>query len=675
MSARGSARGAASERRNEIFSQRGESEPEAKAAAQEDDRLEPLQLEHIVGYEGINRQTIVALKHDENLYMKSLGNLVSIENLLDPHNQILLRGHDMPISAISLSPSGSMIATGQYGTLAFKGLSAPIFIWTITGKKYQVLRGISVKVNAIAFSTDDKYVCGCGDDNSLYIWDINTAELIYGQKLSGTPSVLRWTSHQKVNHYTKYELVVGVAGALFQGNLQFEPDKVQWNMKLHPFLMPGGGGLVRSFTTVDFSMDLASIYIGTTAGEMMVFRRDTRVFRACFPICTNGLQSVLTLPNDDIVCGGGDGTLKIVRGNDMSWNMLQETVLEKGVSITSVTLSANCGELLVGTSTGTIYRTLSSNLSRTSIVGRGHTNPITCMTFSASNTIFVTGTTQGTIKVWDIVDYACTVATAPSLFAKSGKCLSLCLTNDDKHLIAGWEDGFIRCLDMASLSNILWYIPNAHRDGCRSLASYSDDKLSYFVSGGVDGAVRVWKLSNRELVVQYNEHHRGVCKVLVDIKSPNIIHSVGNDCTVLSYDLKSAKRRQCHVVTSGTMTDMTQRKDSENELITCDMQGRLLTWDIDMRDPVSAMQDPSRTPLRCVSVSPSGRYIAFAGDDFILKVLDLASNGQSICLGQGHSNSITCILWSPDERQVVTGGMNKQLIYSSHFCLHLLIIH
>lgn len=34
---------------------------------------------------------------------------------------------------------------------------------------------------------------------------------------------------------------------------------------------------------------------------------------------------------------------------------------------------------------------------------------------------------------------------------------------------------------------------------------------------------------------------------------------------------------------------MTQRLDSENELITCDVNGRLLMWDCDYRDPVQVL--------------------------------------------------------------------------------------
>jgi hypothetical protein len=44
-----------------------------------------------------------------------------------------------------------------------------------------------------------------------------------------------------------------------------------------------------------------------------------------------------------------------------------------------------------------------------------------------------------------------------------------------------------------------------------------DGSLQYIVSGGGDGAVRVWKMSNRELVTQYTEHRRGVSKVRVTV--------------------------------------------------------------------------------------------------------------------------------------------------------------
>lgn len=77
--------------------------------------------------------------------------------------------------------------------------------------------------------------------------------------------------------------------------------------------------------------------------------------------------------------------------------------------------------------------------------------------------------------------------------------------------------------------------------------------------------------------------------MLVDNRNPSIVHSVGADCSVLSFDLQTNKRIMAHL-SSGCMLDMTQRVDSEQELITADASGRLLHWDIDYRDPVLAMQ-------------------------------------------------------------------------------------
>ena len=42
---------------------------------------------------------------------------------------------------------------------------------------------------------------------------------------------------------------------------------------------------------------------------------------------------------------------------------------------------------------------------------------------------------------------------------------------------------------------------------------------------------------------------------------------------------------------------MTQRIDSEKELITCDVNGRLLTWDCDYREPVQVRRNMLRRML------------------------------------------------------------------------------
>jgi len=619
----------------------------------------PLQLEHMIGFSGDFRRPVVMSPSNENLFVRSLGNLVAIENLLDPHDQKLMRGHDMPVSAIAYSPSGSLIASGQIGTKSFKGFGAPIFIWNAeSARRYRLLKGLTNKVNLIEFSTDERFVAGCGEDCLFYIWDLSSEEIVYAQKLAFPASVLMWVEHHKVQQYFTYELVIGIGNTLNKAILTYEASRTQWVMKMIPYAMPPSGGMLRNFNCIDLSYDMTFVFIGTTGGEMMAFRRDTNVFRACIPICSNGLQSLAALPGGDVLIGGGDGTVKRVRGNDLAWHKHSESSLDSGVR--SISLSANRSEVVISCVSGSVYRCLPDDL-QFGLVCVGHTNAVSCISFpspgsGSSGSVFATGTVSGEIRVWDITDYACT-----SVFKnpKLGAVLCVCMVNNDL-VVSGWQDGSIRCYDAASLTRQLWYIPSAHRDGTKSIFCQIDGSLQFIASGGGDGAVRVWKLSNRELVTQYTEHSKCVVKVIGDCKSSNVLHSVGSDGTVLSFDLKCNKRVICHLVPNGNMLDMTQRRDNELELITCDAHGRIFHWDIDYRDPVMAIQDPSKEAIRCVAVSPSGRYLAFAGDDLLLKIMDIAS-GAMVSLGQGHSNAILAIAWTPDEQQLISCGSDSCL--------------
>lgn len=329
-------------------------------------------------------------------------------------------------------------------------------------------------------------------------------------------------------------------------------------------------------------------------------------------------------------------------------------------ALKSLSLSSNHTEVIAACASGNIYRCLIQEMTKL-VAAVSHTKGVSCIAFAKSQAyldsvkasgapyFFATATLSGEIRVWDLTDYACLSVTK---FPKSGGVLALCMI-DNENILSGWEDGSVRCIN--SSGQTVWHIPTAHRDGTTTVAAYVDKNVQFMATGGGDGAVRVWKYSNRELITQYTEHRRTVAKVLIDEKSPNIVHSVGIDCSVLSFDCKAARRIICHIVNNGLMTNMTQRKDSETELITCDSMGRLLHWDIDYRDPVLMVQDPSRATIKCCEVSPSGRFLAYVGEDQLLKVLDLQQQ-QIISVGQSHSGTVNSVAWTPDERQLISGG-------------------
>ena len=327
-------------------------------------------------------------------------------------------------------------------------------------------------------------------------------------------------------------------------------------------------------------------------------------------------------------------------------------------AVLSLSLTRNNLEMIAGCSSGSVYRIASQDLVNM-LCGSAHTTAISCICFGSSVGSFVTGTVGGEIRVWDIGDYAAQSVSRPT---KSGAVLSVCVAEGvsgaagGSVVISGWEDGSIRGHDMADLSRQLWLISCAHRGGTNSVAVHRSNQLEYLVSGGADGAVRIWKLTTRELTMQFGEHQKGVSKVLVDCRQFHLVHSVSADGSVLTFDIKSQRRVVGHFLSKGAhMLSMSQRLDSEQEIVTCDSLGRLLMWDCDVREPVQTLQDPAGVPLRSCAVSPSGKYLAYGGDDGYLKVLALASS-EIICVGVGHSDVLNTIAWTPDERQIVSGG-------------------
>lgn len=207
-----------------------------------------------------------------------------------------------------------------------------------------------------------------------------------------------------------------------------------------------------------------------------------------------------------------------------------------------MSMCANQEEVIIGCQNGGIYRCAAfidpqnkaTPLSN-HLVEIGHTSTITCISAVHPATgLFVTGTSAGDLKTWDLADYACVCSVR---YPKYGAAACVEFLEEagpvDKNtkVLTGWEDGCIRCLDANNLSTIYWYLTGAHRGGIRCLASRCFESLHYVMSGGADGTVRVWRASNRELVCQHSEHGKKVCLRLSGL---NHLHCLMSCCLCYS---------------------------------------------------------------------------------------------------------------------------------------------
>lgn len=85
---------------------------------------DPVELEHVIGFNGRYSNTLHYHPVEKDTLIFSIGGYVVIENLHDRHKQEFLKGHDMELSALTVSNTGiyaiitlgTYIASGQIGT-------------------------------------------------------------------------------------------------------------------------------------------------------------------------------------------------------------------------------------------------------------------------------------------------------------------------------------------------------------------------------------------------------------------------------------------------------------------------------------------------------------------------------------------------------------------------------
>lgn len=194
-----------------------------------------------------------------------------VENLNDKHKQEFMRGHDMEISAMALSNSGRMLATGQLGTIFQKNPEAPVILWDFSNKApLAVLKGLSISVKRLTFSPDDRFLASIGESNIVIIWDTNDGSAIYTRVFETTPMFLSWGDilTEKNPKHPSYIIVAGFQNHVNINTLEFDIASMQYFLKEGSCQFPNTG-LIRHYTFSVINGDM--LMAGTTGGEICLF--------------------------------------------------------------------------------------------------------------------------------------------------------------------------------------------------------------------------------------------------------------------------------------------------------------------------------------------------------------------------------------------------------------------
>ncbi|XP_061477831.1 cilia- and flagella-associated protein 52 isoform X2 [Rhineura floridana] len=547
--------------------------------------LAGLQLEAIIGFNGHVPSGLICHPDREHL-IYPLGCTVIIQGI-NVCTQDFLHGHTNNVSCVTVSPSGSYVASGQ---ITFMGFKADIILWDY--QKKEMMARLSLhkgKIENLAFSPNDLYLVSLGgqDDGSMVVWSVLKKEAICGSPASarsaGNPTTLVYSN-------CRDEMFISAGNGTIR---VWELDLP--NRKIRPTECQTGQ-LKRIVTCAVMTDDDSYFYIGTSTGDVLKLNTKSTLMSDYGPLKEKfslGVTALLLLKTGDLVIGTGAGIIahcsgsnyKVINGTSdlfatcsksdirvwytpenrellritvpnmtchaidfmrdgksiiSAWNdgkiraFTPETgrlmyVIEHAHSmgVTAVATTSDCKRIISGGGEGQVrVWEVGKDTRKLEEVMKEHISSISCIKIKKNNQECVTASIDGTCIIWDLVRFMRRqMILANTLF----KCV--CYHPDEHQLITSGTDrkiGYWEVFDGSPIRDL-----EGSLSGSINGMDITSDGV-YFVIGGDDHLVKVWDYNEGE-VTYVGVGHSGSITRLKICPNNKFIVSVSADGAILRW--------------------------------------------------------------------------------------------------------------------------------------------
>ncbi|XP_042311141.1 cilia- and flagella-associated protein 52 isoform X2 [Sceloporus undulatus] len=551
--------------------------------------LAGLQLEAIIGFNGHVPCGLICHPDREHL-IYPLGCTVIVQGI-NIRTQNFLHGHTNNVSCVTISSSGSYVASGQ---ITFMGFKADIILWDY--KKKEMLARLSLhkgKIENLAFSPNDLYLVSLGgqDDGSgtIRVWELDLP------------------------------------------NRKIRPTECQT------------GQLKRIVTCMMMMDDDKYFYIGTSTGDVLKINTESTLMSDYGPAKEKfslGVTALLLLKTGDLVIGTGTGIVAHCSGSNYK---VKKKVQLQG-AITSITPRGQGHQFFVGTEEAHIYRFSYSDFKDELIV--------TCHNEAIHDIIFPYGTSdlfatcsKSDIRVWYTPENRELLRiTIPNM-----TCHAIDFMRDGKSIISAWNDGKIRAFTPET-GQLMYAIEHAHSMGVTAVTTTSDCKR--IISGGGEGQVRVWEVGKetRKLEEVMKEHISAISCIKIKKNNQECV-TASIDGTCIIWDLVRFMRRQ--MILANTLFKCVCYHPDEHQLITSGTDRKIGYWEVFDGSPIRDLEGSLSGSINGMDITSDGTYFVTGGDDHLVKVWDY-NEGEVTFVGVGHSGSITRLKICPNNKYIVS---------------------
>ena len=285
---------------------------------------------------------------------------------------------------------------------------------------------------------------------------------------------------------------------------------------------------------------------------------------------------------------------------------------------------------------------------------KGHTGAVSTVCFSPDGRRLVTGSEDGTAKIWD-------VATGKAVLTSAGKEIELkhngefvtasCFSPDGRFLLTGSNENTAKLWDAATGQEIRSL--KGHPDTVTSVGFSPDSRQ--IVTGDRDATAKVWDTSTGKEILTLRGHTGYVTSVCFSPDGKRILTGSWDKAVKL---WNAATGQEIHTFQghTGYVTSVCFSPDGKRILTgSWDASARL--WNASDGKQLLVLQGHAGY-VNSACFSPDGKLLLTGGSDKTARLWDAGTGNELHCL-RGHTGYVNSACFSPDGKLISTGSTDK----------------
>jgi len=325
-------------------------------------------------------------------------------------------------------------------------------------------------------------------------------------------------------------------------------------------------------------------------------------------------------------------------------------------AITAVAFSQDNHWLVTGSTDGTarLWDLTAGDPADTAIVLHNHDRAIIAVAFSFDNRWLVTGSDDSTAWLWDLAtkDWETAKVVLPG---HDGSINAVAFSSNNRWLVTGSSDQTAILWDLTVPTPTPMDTLSEHSASIRAVAFSQNNR--WLVTASNDHTARLWDLTNLSAQSKVLQGHKDHVTAVAISPNNHWLVTGSEDSTARLWDLTNltAQPKVLHGH-QGSIYAVAISQDN-HWLVTGSEDHKVRLWDLNAKDAVTDLRGHD-APVNAVAFSPNNQFLATGSSDRTARLWDLTVNdftAEPIML-RGHSKPITSVAISQEIRSLITGS-------------------